>query len=170
MESIVTTIDRCIEILSSIVQDLDSRIIDTTNHINSQESVLDVICNVVPVVKQQVDDALEKALLVYNQPKAFLSTTTSIGTPAINTTVTSALITGTTMTAVVTSTVADDEVIENKLVTSDSIFEFLDICDKFVSQLSNGNKSSVKLKELIRTFEKNFIPYNKDVPLLKTGK
>ena len=150
MNSHVKSVDVCVSILSTINRYLDLKRADIESLIKACPSVVHVMSTVVPVVMQMVNEQLKIELNRIGYPPAPNSESEDtkpnemeikvIGHEGVN-------INGKTLEIPLVTVVVCAE---------PTIIEFLDLCDIYCN-------TSLKLKDQVRIFEKNFLPLNKDI-------
>ena len=149
MNSFVKSVDMCLSVLISINRFLDVKRVEIENLVKACPSVIHVMSNVVPVIMQMVNEQLKIELNKIGYPPA---PTESEDTKNVEKEVT---VEGSECS----SKNEDNQVkapVPVVIYPEPTIIAFLDLCDIYCN-------TSVKLKDQVRTFEKNFLPLNKDV-------
>ena len=146
MNSYVKSVDVCLSVLLAINRFLEVKRVDIESLIKACPSVIHVMSNVFPVVMQMVNEQLKVELNKIGYPPA---PTESEDIKNVEKNVTVAGIEG-------SSKIGDSQLTPVVTYPEPTIIEFLDLCDLYCN-------TSLKLKDQVRIFEKNFLPLNKDV-------
>lgn len=152
MNSYVKSVDVCLSILSSINRYLEGKRVDIESLVKASPSVIHVMSNVVPVVMQMVNQQLKLELKKIGYPPAPIvpienedveKNENEVEVPA-------------NVDPDINDNVTETSVVPVVTYAEPTIIEFLDICDIYCN-------TSLKLKDQVRIFEKNFLPLNKDI-------